>query len=211
MVQDGLMNDLRAHGNLRTVINKLPEKLQQSWSRHSLHLKTKEEPDITHLNDWLKNKVLEDEEYRSFVLPKSSKEAEGKGKIKFKEKSSSTIVTINHIRTAEVTPTPSSVSDAPSGSKLKYECYVCHGPMRKIYECEKFLKLSVDDRVKVVLEAGRCFRCLTGKDHTSRDCPKNKLIFCRVVDCRRRKHHSFFHGAKYERPKSTPASASVIV
>ena len=83
--------------------------------------------------------------------------------------------------------------------------------MHKIYECEKFLKMSVDDRVKVVLEAGRCFRCLTGIDHTSRDCPKKKIIFCRVSECKRRKHHSLLHGAKYERPKSTPTSASVTV
>jgi ribonuclease HI/transposase InsO family protein len=200
MVQDGLMHDLRAHGNLRTVINKLPEKLQQSWSRYSLHLKTKEEPDITHLNDWLKTKVLEDEEYQSFVLPKSSREADGKSKGKSKEKSSGSIVTINHIRTAEVTSPSSSASASSSESKVKHECYVCHEPMHKIYECSKFLKMSSTERAKVVYEAGRCFRCLTGKDHSSRTCPKKKIIFCKVAGCKRRKHHTLLHGAKFERP-----------
>ena len=146
MVQDGLMNDLRAHGNLRTVINKLPEKLQQSWSRNSFHLKTEEEPDITHLNDWLKTKVLEDEEYRSFVLPKSSKEAEGKHKSKSKEKSGGSIVTMNHIRTEEVTP-PSSASDVSGELKVKHECYVVMDQCTRFTNATSFSRcLSMTDR-----------------------------------------------------------------
>ena len=101
------------------MINKLPKKLQQSWSRHSFHLKTKEEPDITHLNDWLKTKVLEDEEHKSFVLPKSSKEADDKHKSKFKKKSDGSIVTMNHIRTEVVVPFRSA-SDVSGELKVKH-------------------------------------------------------------------------------------------
>ena len=81
--------------------------------------------------------------------------------------------------------------------------------MHKIHECNKFLKIPVDDRSKAVFEAGRCFRCLVGKGHSSRDCPKKQIIFCKVSDYRRQKHHTLLHGAKFVRPPVTLTLASV--
>ena len=213
MLQDGLTHDLRAQGNLRTVVGKLPEKMQHAWSRHAINVRSDKEVDITHLNDWLKTKVLEEEEYESMCLPKINKDDKEKNKAKKKWKpANGTVATINSVTAVEETPmkkapTPAtstvSATPKPPVPKTPVPCFVCKGPMHRVHECPTFLRMTGDERAKVLFDAGRCFRCLTGKGHVSKDCPKKEIIFCKVSECNNRKHNTLLHGVKFPPSKPT--------
>lgn len=67
-------------------------------------------------------------------------------------------------------------SQALSSTQQINFCNFCRGEHR-IYSCEKFLKLSVEERVDAVKKAGLCINCFR-KGHFTKDCTLSKCKQC---------------------------------
>ena len=52
-------------------------------------------------------------------------------------------------------------------------CFVCNDPKLRHYlgECKKFQTLTNENKCRAVIDAGRCFNCLS-TDHIAKNCPK---------------------------------------
>ncbi|XP_061398464.1 uncharacterized protein LOC133334184 [Musca vetustissima] len=68
------------------------------------------------------------------------------------------------------------------------QCNICQGEHR-IYDCRRFLNLSIPDRWKQIKKIRACFSCLY-IGHTTRDCRRKRV--CPVEGCQRR-HHKLLH------------------
>ena len=69
-------------------------------------------------------------------------------------------------------------------------CWLCSKD-HKIAECNQFVTLSVDERLRLVKINKLCFNCLSNS-HMINNC-KSK-VFCRVDNCKKR-HHTLLHPA----------------
>ena len=81
--------------------------------------------------------------------------------------------------------------------KLQPACAICEQE-HYVYQCEKFGKMSIDERQKAVQENHLCFNCLK-KGHSSRRC-RNRY---RCRECRR-SHHTLLHKEKEDKPAEKP-------
>ena len=72
----------------------------------------------------------------------------------------------------------------------------------QLWQCEIFLKKSVDERWRVVKDAHLCFNCLRSKSHIATDCASSGR--CKVIECKKR-HNSQLHLTLGS--KSLPSSA----
>lgn len=64
-------------------------------------------------------------------------------------------------------------------------CQICKTP-HKIYQCEKFNKMSVSERHQTVRKLGLCINCFSNK-HLIKDCTASK---CKICQC---KHNTLLH------------------
>ncbi|XP_018311205.1 uncharacterized protein [Mycetomoellerius zeteki] len=87
-------------------------------------------------------------------------------------------------------------------------CQNCRGD-HQIYSCERFLKLSPEDRLKVVKENKLCWNCIKVSSHTAKTCKSGS---CRTCG---KRHNTLLHVSKDEEvskvvtsPQSTEATPS---
>lgn len=74
-----------------------------------------------------------------------------------------------------------------SSSSVSMQCVFCNDTTHRIYSCQKFVQMSVSDRLNFVKVTKLCFNCL-GTRHTLGECGSS-----RVCDICRKKHHSLLH------------------
>ena len=221
LVKEGLTMDLKSIGNISRVVSKLPLSLREAWSRFERKIEADgKEVDLTHFNDWLKQKVL-DKDMSTLMYGLEGDKSSDKSKVKGqpKAKSGSHAATINHINTSEpvVHSQPAkprhspTLPQTPARPVIPGNCFVCKGAIHSLKDCTMFTAKSPTDRLNFIIGAGRCVRCLTGRGHTARDCPKKATFYCRAADCTNRNHHSMLHGAKWEKraPEPVPRPATV--
>ncbi|XP_065363858.1 uncharacterized protein LOC135957111 [Calliphora vicina] len=84
---------------------------------------------------------------------------------------------------------------ASDGPERQLKCFYCVGP-HKIFDCKKFLELSVPNRWSEVKRLKLCFSCLSG-GHSSKDCRRRKQ--CPVEKCQRN-HNKLLHETKPKEP-----------
>lgn len=98
-----------------------------------------------------------------------------------------------------------SFSTGPVSSKTPEQpklCPMCEHPGHWLPRCGSFKSKSVDERLKFVRSKGLCDNCLN-PGHVAGSCPKES--FCKVDDCSlERKHSTFLHPKKIERPQTQP-------
>lgn len=70
--------------------------------------------------------------------------------------------------------------------------------------CDKFKKMTVDDRWQFIKEKKVCYRCLKEGSHNFRYCNRNKTM-CEINNCNR-KHHTLLHNPNYSRIPSAHIS-----
>ena len=94
----------------------------------------------------------------------------------------------------------SSFSSNDSKDKSEVKCPV-DGSGHRIWNCEKFKSMKIDERYNVAKEKNLCFCCL-GDNHPAKDCPRKRK--CGIEGCEKTRN-KFLHYAK--RPeKSQPAT-----
>ena len=72
-------------------------------------------------------------------------------------------------------------------------CFVCNDPKLRHYlgECKKFQTLTNENKRRAVIDAGRCFNCLS-TDHIAKNCPKgSKCKLCGLES--KNKHAAALH------------------
>ncbi|XP_065365551.1 uncharacterized protein LOC135958583 [Calliphora vicina] len=84
---------------------------------------------------------------------------------------------------------------ASDGPERQLKCFYCVGP-HKIFDCKKFLELSVPNRWSEVKRLKLCFSCLSG-GHSSKDCRRCKQ--CPMEKCQRN-HNKLLHETKPNEP-----------
>ncbi|XP_065368851.1 uncharacterized protein LOC135961283 [Calliphora vicina] len=84
---------------------------------------------------------------------------------------------------------------ASDGPERQLKCFYCVGP-HKIFDCKKFLELSVPNRWSEVKRLKLCFSCLSG-GHSSKDCRRRKQ--CPMEKCQRN-HNKLLHETKPNEP-----------
>ena len=65
---------------------------------------------------------------------------------------------------------------------IGYKCWICKTQTHWTDECQRFLALSHDDRLKIAQENHVCFSCLkrAGRDHKLSTCSRRKQLMHRI-------------------------------
>ena len=107
-----------------------------------------------------------------------------------------TLATSNPQPSTQTQPTNKTTNSSPQ-EQSKPSCAICDQE-HYVHQCEKFTKMSIDDRQKAVQENNLCFNCLK-KGHSSRRC-RNRYT-CK--ECRR-SHHTLLHKEREEKTEEKP-------
>lgn len=79
-----------------------------------------------------------------------------------------------------------------------HKCWICKSPSHWVDQCQKFLSLSLENRIKAVKENHTCFSCLkrAGRDHQSANCSRRRQSPEKSNGSRcLYYHHPLLHGA----------------
>ncbi|KYM95005.1 hypothetical protein ALC62_14362 [Cyphomyrmex costatus] len=155
--------------------DKFDTKTLRAWEEET---KSSETVNLNDMLEFLKNRSLILERIESRAVTKTEKP------LKSQEQ---------HIKGSQTHSKSQSVSKSIANQKtssltasLNYgKCYLCDGP-HFLYTCEKFLALTVDDRLKEVKRLKLCINCLKN-DHFVRSC---KMGHCK--ECTK-KHNTLCH------------------
>ena len=71
----------------------------------------------------------------------------------------------------------------------QFKCFMCSG-LHRIWKCDKFKKLTYEEKRKFVQRNLLCFKCLCA-GHYARECPKIEFK-CRIEGCNK-EHHTLLH------------------
>nr|XP_012147360.1 PREDICTED: uncharacterized protein LOC105663391 [Megachile rotundata] len=77
-------------------------------------------------------------------------------------------------------------------------CKICNSGPHQVFQCQRFLDMTVKDRIQAARKANLCFNCLQ-TDHATRDCNGGK---CRVCNGR--------HNTKLHQDATTPGNAKKL-
>ena len=81
----------------------------------------------------------------------------------------------------------------PGQGLLRVKCHFCDQLGHVAYHCDRMEKMSLDERIKVMIEKKLCSRCFCPK-HEMKDCTKFGDRYCNVDSCKGR-HSRYLHGA----------------
>ena len=161
--------DLNSFENLRRVVQKLPQELQEDWGEYIIDLQRR--PSLIDFDVWLQKKVRVALNYAAVSPQYKRTGKESKPKPVPKAAQRTALAT-----EAKTTPDP---------------C-VCCEERHELTVCPTFLQKTVDERAHVIATSGCCFYCMK-KGHGVRKCFKARS--CGIQDCRMR-HHKLLHGSR---------------
>ena len=176
----GYLNKLENPESMKKIIERLPFSLKQKWREtvDNIMQREKREASFKDIAAFVETRarvtthpifgnISNDARRTDLVNTKRQHHQHGK----------SYAVQGRHIPTAD---------EASKGRKIV--CPSCNSS-HWLSQCEKFKKMSVDDRYKFVRSKKLCINCLT-PGHYVRECPKTS--FCRVQNCTT-SHSTFLH------------------
>ncbi|XP_018405645.1 PREDICTED: uncharacterized protein LOC108781997 [Cyphomyrmex costatus] len=155
--------------------DKFDTKTLRAWEEET---KSSETVNLNDMLEFLKNRSLILERIKSRAATKTEKPLKGQEQ---------------HIKGSQTHSKSQSVSKGIANQKTSSltaslnfgKCYLCDG-LHFLYTCEKFLALTVDDRIKEVKRLKLCINCLKN-DHFVRSC---KMGHCK--ECTK-KHNTLCH------------------
>ncbi len=142
------------------LVDKLPDGLKLQWGMKSLDIGSNT---LVHFAEWIDR-----------VAEGASKVSTPK--LNFREKRKDGF--------------SAAVEEAATSSSPSRSCPMCRRDGHSASSCERFKKMTVDDRWKLVKENNLCFRCL-GRNHSIKDCRVKWT--CKAKGCTK-KHHTMLHG-----------------
>ena len=139
--------DLRSSDTLRQVVRRLPPNMLGRWAEHSLAIRQYEEPNLSHLNSWLQDRVLA---LKEAYLP--SNRQQGRREEKF----------------TGITSTGVKVQG-------KRRCELCDDS-HQFWKCKKYRETAPRERMEMVKKWKLCFNCFQDK-HQIKNCTSKNTCF----------------------------------
>ena len=186
---------------LQAIWRKLPQYLQDRWTREDMKIQNQQQRETTlsDMTDFVARAADEANHpvFGRAVLSKEKTEEKPKGVRPKSEKRQAGSFAANTSAESATSNTHPVQKHAPTG-----KCVKCNG-VHPIFACQEFKKLRVIDRRELAKNTGLCFSCLQ-QGHVANSCPVDKT--CGVGGCTS-KHNKFLHmprGAGGERQAGTP-------
>ena len=175
--------------NLDIAVNKLPLDIKRRWFAHiESPLKRTRIPNLVEFDSWLQEESQVHERLLS-CTPSTSK---------FESPKSNVVKKPDFKRNAKSNESTFNSND--SKEKTDVKCPI-DSASHRIWNCEAFKNMTVDERFKVAKEKKLCFCCL-GSSHPAKDCPRRRK--CGIDGCERY-HNKFLHYKK--KPESNKPNA----
>ena len=176
-------SDLYSTDILRQACKKLPQYLLHKWADHCLTLRRTCEPNLTHLEAWLQERILAS---KDSYLPKRTPEDrpptnDSRPYGQRKQNNDQNIDGDSRKWTG-------TMSNKQKRSKETNECYICKGEHR-VHKCPDFRVLDASQRFEKAKKLKLCYNCLK-KDHFTSKCKSKNSCFS--ADCTER-HHTTLH------------------
>ena len=185
----GYQNEIDGELMHRSVMGKLPFRLQDKWLTELERNKTPRRSKLEGLASFLSRDI----ERRRSLVPSASRKKSADSRKDDNKKKEFNKESRDHINT--------STGDKPSN------CPLCKGD-HSLASCKKFAELEPDQRVEKAKELRVCFRCLY--PHSRRQCRKPEGCAAKDPDCKY-DHHSLLHGGKmksaYKKESTTDDSS----
>ena len=198
-------SDLDSTGTIESIIDRLPETLQNQWvKRSSKILNMGREPAFRDLTSFVEEKADDyNSKYGQYIAEKRSaatkpKQQEHFNKSKERKRNVTTLATrtaTGDASTAGQDAESTCTSTSTSQETNKKKCAHCDKIGHYIAVCHRFKRLSLQDKRDSVVKNNLCFRCLR-PGHGSASCDK-------VCSKCSMKHHYHLHEEKTDSKKQT--------
>ena len=197
-------SDLDSTGTIESIIDRLPEALQNQWVKRSNRiLNSGSEPTFNDLTLFVEERADDyNSKYGQYIAEKRSstskpKQQDNFNKSKDRKRNVTTLATNANTRDASTAglDAKSTCASTSSSSEAKKKCAYCDKTGHYIATCHRFKRLSLQEKRDAVRKNNLCFRCLRS-GHGSSDCDR----VCSVCS---KKHHYHLHEDKIDSNKSS--------
>ena len=207
-------SDLDSTGTIESIIDRLPECLQNQWvKRSSKILNMGREPTFQDLTSFVEERADDyNSKYGQYIAekrnaaPSKPKQHDNFNKSKERKRNVTTLATSTTGGEASAAGLESTCTSTATSQELKRKCVQCDKPGHYIATCFRFKKLSLQEKRDVVKKNNLCFRCLK-PGHGSATCDK-------VCSKCSKKHHYHMHEDASDSSKPTDdkktAAAGVV-
>ncbi|XP_066919295.1 uncharacterized protein [Clytia hemisphaerica] len=212
------VSDLYSTDILRQACTKLPQYLLHKWADYCLTLRRSCEPNLTHLEAWLQERILaskdsylprkndDRKDHRDHKDQRDSRNGQGQGK---QNQSND-----NGHRSNWSGKIGDGKGTGQQGTKTKFKdnkssnkCYLCKDE-HQIHKCPKYVSLDQPERFEMAKKLNLCYNCLK-KDHFTSKC-KSKKNNCFNAGCDER-HHTTLHEYFTEHVKESFSGNTQVV
>ena len=170
------VSDLYSTDILRQACKKMPQYLLHKWADHCLLLRRTGEPNLTHLEAWLQERILASKD--SYLPqkqderpPQKDPDQNNRGKYNGNQRKWT-----------------GTVGKKPRPSNIINVCYICKGD-HAIHKCPEYRALDSPERFETAKKLKLCYNCLKTEHFTSKCKSKNS---CFSTGCTER-HHTTLH------------------
>ena len=159
--QFGYSNDLFSSSNLDIAVTKLPLDTKRRWFAFiEAPTKARRIPNLVEFNNWLQEEAQVHERL-IHCAPTSSK---------FETQTTKFGKKPDFKRSPK--PSGSAFSSNDNKTRTENKCPI-EGSNHRVWNCDKFKNMKIDERYNVVKEKKLCFCCLAD-NHAAKDCPKKR-------------------------------------
>ncbi len=180
------VSDLNHMNTLRELAKKLPMHLRAKWTEQAGNIiEEGRKPEYEDFRKFIQRRAkLVNNEFGSDMVHSASRPKGNRNERDGKRKDEGN--------------NPNRISSFAAGSggehnrrSPRLNCEVCSEPHR-IWKCDNFKQLELNEKRKIVLRKGLCNKCLD-RGHIAKNCPKTNFK-CRVGECGAQ-HHTLLHPA----------------
>ena len=174
------VSDLYSTDILRQACTKLPQYLLHKWADYCLLLRRNCEPNLTHLEGWLQERILAS---KDSYLPRKGDDRKDQRDQKDQRRSNQQ--QNGQLFTGKIGNAKSKLKDS---NRPYNTCYICNDKHR-IHKCPQYISLDPPERFEMAKKNKLCYNCLK-KDHFTSKCQSKNNCF--NAGCTER-HHTTLH------------------
>lgn len=208
----GYLQELDNGQNLKTIVEKLPQRLRTRWLGKNQEIKRERLPrfeDVVQFVE-LAAREVSDPVFGSLADPDSNKKAADKKKADPRHQPKGSFA----VQASQPPANPSSLANTSSASQGQERtsedlCWCCNG-QHVIFTCPGFKAMKVKERIALVRSKGLCMNCFN-RGHMGRDCPRP--FVCGIDGCSF-KHSRFLHLRRQTEPaflNNQPPNNSAVI